>query len=53
MMIEFFPQITRLLENKAGEVEVYYLNYSWLAPSIGVRPPYYCYPIYQPYFALL
>ncbi|WP_341302721.1 hypothetical protein MHB44_10495 [Lysinibacillus sp. FSL H8-0500] len=52
MSIEFFPEVTRLLENHESRLVMHYLKDSWFVPSIGVRPPYYCHPIYQPYFAL-
>lgn len=50
MKIEFFPQVTRLLENKETELKLNYLEYTWSVPSIAVRPPYYAHPIYEPYY---
>ncbi|EAZ83527.1 hypothetical protein BB14905_12590 [Bacillus sp. B14905] len=52
MEIEFFPEVTRLLENNVYQLNIHYLNYSWFTPSIGVRPPYYWHPIYEPYYPL-
>ncbi|MFD4491163.1 hypothetical protein [Lysinibacillus fusiformis] len=52
MEIEFFPEVTRLLENNVYQLNIHYLNYSWFTPSMGVRPPYYWHPIYEPYYPL-
>jgi len=52
MEIEFFPEVTRLLENNVNQLNIHYLNDSWFTPSIGVRPPYYWHPIYEPYYPL-
>lgn len=53
MRIEFFPQVTRLLENKEDDVRMEYLGYSWNMPTIAVRPPYYTNPVYEPYYPLI
>lgn len=54
MEIEFFPEVMRLLENKAAySLNIHYLNYTWLTPTIGVRPPYYSQPIYEPYYPIV
>jgi len=52
MEVEFFPEVTRLLENEASTLEIHYLNDTWLTPTIGVRPPYYSYPIYESYYPI-
>ncbi|WP_175400738.1 hypothetical protein [Lysinibacillus sp. AR18-8] len=52
MEVEFFPKVTRLLENEASTLEIHYLNDTWLTPTIGVRPPYYSYPIYESYYPI-
>lgn len=54
MEIEFFPEVMRLLENEAAySLNIHYLNYTWLTPTIGVRPPYYSQPIYEPYYPIV
>lgn len=53
MEIEFFPVVKRLLENEAYSLNIHYLNYTWLTPTIGVRPPYYSQPIYEQYYPII
>ncbi|WP_440895272.1 hypothetical protein ACS127_11955 [Amphibacillus sp. Q70] len=50
MEIEFYPQVTRLLENKEEQLDMHYLVYSWSTPTIMIRPPYYTNPVYDPYY---
>lgn len=50
MRIEFFPRVTRLLENERAELTMKYLHYSWPTPTIIMRPPYYSHPVYEPYY---
>ncbi len=50
MRIEFFPRVTRLLENKEAKLKLNYLSKSWTVPTIAVRPPYYKDPVYEPYY---
>ncbi|UZM97979.1 hypothetical protein OL548_24325 [Lysinibacillus sp. MHQ-1] len=37
--LNFFPEVTRLLENNVNPLNIHYVNDSWFTPSIGVRPP--------------
>ncbi|GAA0325636.1 hypothetical protein J18TS1_25500 [Oceanobacillus oncorhynchi subsp. incaldanensis] len=45
---EFNPEVKLLLVNHSDEkVKMVYMEDSWLMPKIGLRSPYYCYPIYK------
>ncbi|WP_185970927.1 hypothetical protein [Alkalicoccobacillus porphyridii] len=50
MQIEFFPEVTRLLENEPEKVTMQYMRNSWSMPTITVRPPYYKDPRIEPYY---
>ncbi|MBB6450501.1 hypothetical protein HNR44_002484 [Geomicrobium halophilum] len=54
MPYEFYPEVTLLtLDESDEEVTMRYIEDSWPMPKIGMRPPYYTNPRYEPYYPLI
>ncbi|GAA0497847.1 hypothetical protein GCM10008986_26090 [Salinibacillus aidingensis] len=56
MQYYYNPEVKLLLINQSNEKDavIYDENsHPFKAPKIGPRPPYYCYPRYEPYYPVI
>lgn len=53
-MYDYHPEVTLLLVDHSDEtVELSYSPFTFHMPLIGLRPPFYTNPRYEPYFPVI